>query len=57
MLLCDDVERDYGDPDAAAAFAEECRSRGIGTISMRDAFETIYGESAVLWMEAQDDAA
>ena len=57
MLLCDDVERDYGDPEAAASFAEDCLSRGIGTISMRDEFETIYGENTSLWTEAQDDAA
>ena len=57
MLLCDDVERDYGDPDAAAAFAADCVERGIGTVSMRDEFETIYGEDMVPWMEAQDDAA
>ena len=48
MLLCDDVERDYGDPEAAAEFAEDCRSRGIGTVSMRDEFETIYGEGVYI---------
>ena len=57
MLLCDDVERDYGDPEAAASFAEDCLGRGIGTISMRDEFETIYGEDVGLSEEELDDAA
>ena len=57
MLLCDDVDRDYGDPETAAAFAEDCRSRGIETISMREAFETIYGEAVQLTEKALDDAA
>ena len=46
MLLCDDTERDYGDPEAAASFAETCRSLGFETISMRDEFETIYKTDA-----------
>ncbi len=29
MLLCDDTVRDYGKPDTAEAFAEECRTLGI----------------------------
>ena len=57
MLLCDDVERDYGDPVAAASFAEDCLARGIETISMRDEFETIYGEDAVLKLAIMDEAA
>ena len=47
MLLCDDTARDYGRPDKAAAFAEACRKLGFTTVSMRDEFETIYGENAV----------
>ena len=42
MLLCDDTERDYGDLDTAADFAETCRALGFETVSMRDEFETIY---------------
>ena len=42
MLLCDDTERDYGDPETAASFAETCRELGFETVSMRDEFETIY---------------
>ena len=57
MLLCDDVERDYGDPGAAEAFAEDCLGRGIGTISMRDDFETIYAEGISFAQEVLDDAA
>ena len=44
MLLCDDTERDYGDEAAAAGCAEDCASLGFETVSMRDEFETIYGE-------------
>ena len=57
MLLCDDVERDYGDPEAVASFADDCQARSIGTISMRDEFETIYGEDAVLKLAIMDEAA
>ena len=44
MLLCDDTERDYGDADESASFAESCELFGFGTISMRDEFETIYDD-------------
>ena len=47
MLLCDDTERDYGDPAVAAKFAESCAQMGLETISMKDDFATIYGDSAV----------
>ena len=47
MLLCDDTERDYGDADEAAAFAEACEALGFETVSMRDEFETIYSEGVV----------
>ena len=57
MLLCDDMERDYGDPEAAADFAEDCLVRGIETISMRDESETIYGEGATLKPDGLDEAA
>jgi phosphoserine phosphatase len=45
MLLCDDTQRDYGDPEVAAAFKEKCDANGFFTVSMRDEFETIYGEN------------
>lgn len=47
MLLCDDTQRDWGDIETAAAFAETCASYGYETISMRDDFLTIYGEDVV----------
>lgn len=47
MLLCDDLERDWGDLETAAAFAEACASCGYETISMRDDFTTIYGEDVI----------
>ena len=56
MLLCDDLDRDYGDLEVAAAFAEDCLKRGIETISMREEFETIYGEGVEM-LDAEQDAA
>ena len=44
MLLCDDTERDYGDPDAAAAFKKECDKNGFFTVSEKDEFEILYPE-------------
>lgn len=57
MLLCDDTERDYGDPETAASFAETCRELGFETISMRDEFETIYKTDAVKTAFDMDQAA
>ena len=58
MLLCDDTERDYGDADEAASFAESCEKLGFGTISMKDEFETIYDDGiAVDAPMALDSAA
>lgn len=47
MLLCDDTVRDYGNPETAEAFAEECRRLGFETVSMRGEFETIYKRDAL----------
>ncbi len=47
MLLCDDTERDYGDTEKAAEFAEKCKALGFETISMKDEFETIFGEDVI----------
>ena len=44
MLLCDDTERDYGDPEAAASFKKKCDERGFYTISEKDEFATLYPE-------------
>ncbi|MBO4913963.1 MAG: haloacid dehalogenase-like hydrolase [Oscillospiraceae bacterium] len=46
MLLCDDTERDYGDPEAAAAFKEQCDANGFYTVSMKDEFASLYPEGA-----------
>ena len=54
MLLCDDLERDWGDAETAAAFAETCASDGYATISMRDDFVTIYGEDIVRTEEERE---
>ena len=48
MLLCDDTERDYGNPEVAASFAETCEERGFETVSMKNDFATIYGEDIYL---------
>ena len=42
MLLCDDTERDYGDPEAAASFKEKCDANGFRTVSEKDEFATLY---------------
>ncbi len=60
MLLCDDLQRDYGDPEEAAACAESCVSLGFEAISMRAEFETIYEEGIeieTIEEEAVADAA
>ena len=44
MLLCDDTERDHGDPEEAASFKEDCDKLGIETVSMKNEFTTIYGD-------------
>ena len=55
MLLCDDTERDYGDPEEAASFAEKCVALGFCTVSMRDEFETVYAQE--IQMEVELDLA
>jgi hypothetical protein len=46
MLLCDDTERDYGDPEAAESFRKKCDANHFNTVSMKDEFETFYPEGA-----------
>ena len=48
MLLCDDTQRDYGDPEAAAAFKEKCDANGFYTISEKEEFEILYPEGVSL---------
>lgn len=44
ILLCDDIERDYGDTETADNLAAQCEAAGYHTVSMRNDFLTIYGE-------------
>ena len=46
MLLCDDTGRDYGDPEAAAAFQAKCEANGFYTVSERDEFAALYPAGA-----------
>lgn len=46
MLLCDDTGRDYGDPEAAAAFRAKCEANGFYTVSERDEFAALYPAGA-----------
>ena len=44
MVIADDEAREWGDAESAVEKAAGYRELGIGTISMRDDFATIYGE-------------
>jgi len=44
MVVADDAEREYGSPDSANEKKAGYESMGIGVISMRDDFKTIYGD-------------
>ena len=55
MLLCDDTQRDYGDPEVAAAFKEKCDANGFYTVSEKDEFEKLYPDGVSL--KKQDKAA
>ena len=48
LLLCDDLERDYGSLEKAESFKKECDKKGFHTVSMKDEFTTIYGTEAHL---------
>ena len=47
MVLADDEEREYGDAAAAEEKRASYEKQGIGVISMKDDFKTIYGEGVV----------
>ena len=47
MVLADDEEREYGDAAAAKEKRASYEKQGIGVISMKDDFKTIYGEGVV----------
>ena len=55
MLLCDDTQRDYGDPEKAASFKKECEENGFYTISEKDEFAMLYPEGVVLKAEPQSE--
>ena len=44
MVLCDDMKRENGNPKKAAAMKQSCEKSGWIPISMRDDWQTIYGE-------------
>ena len=45
MVLADDEVREYGNADSAANNRVKYENMGIGVISMKDDFKTIYGDS------------
>ena len=45
MLLCDDLEREYGNAEKADQMLRHCRQYGWIPVSMRDDWKTIYGEN------------
>ena len=44
MVMADDDVREWGDPEGAAEKKASYEAMGIGTISMRDDWKTIYGD-------------
>lgn len=55
MLLCDDTQRDYGDPEKAASFKKECEENGFYTISEKDEFAELYPKGAVMKEDSQQE--
>ena len=56
MLLADDDERDYGNPEKASASRTKWEGYGFNVISMKNDFRTIYGDDvkttgSFRWME------
>ncbi len=47
MVLADDEVREYGDADSAEEKEKTYLELGIGIISMRDDFKTIYGDDVI----------
>jgi hypothetical protein len=44
FIMCDDVEREYGSEEKAAAYYEKAEKNGWTPISMANDWATIYGE-------------
>ena len=55
MVLCDDLDREYGNLDKVNTLTEWCDANGVKTISMRDDFETIYGEDVTINREIDNE--
>ena len=47
VVLCDDTDRENGNPDKAASMQESAEKYGWTTISMKNDFATIYGDDVV----------
>ena len=58
MVMADDEEREYGDAGSACEKGKTYSELGIGIISMRDDFKTIYGDSVnkVEMLQTEDEA-
>ena len=48
MILHDDNEREYEEPDNVAILKKSCDELGFTMISMRDDFATIYGDGVTI---------
>ena len=58
IVIADDVEREYGNEKKAAETTEEAAKQSWTTFSMRDDWETIYGENVVKTeLPAQEELA
>ena len=55
MLLCDDTQRDYGDPEKAAKFKKECEDNGFNTVSEKDEFAALYPEGVAMKEEPKSE--
>ena len=57
MLLCDDLERDYGDLKTADKFKKTCQESGFHTVSMKEEFASIFGDEVKKTAEEKNKAA
>ena len=57
MLLCDDLERDYGDLKTADKFKKTCQESGFHTVSMKEEFASIFGDEVKKTAEEENKAA
>ena len=56
MLLCDNVEQDYGNLEKAANFKAKCEEHNFTTISMNDDFEQIYQDGTIISKPTEETA-